>query len=358
MYIPQEIGKDSDDDQQWEDLPNGKWQYGSRSPSATPSSSYKGAACTRRATRQHTAFSSPRKHTPSDYRTSSHSRREHGFVVGLTPQEFVGTPGPEHGYPINQFLQQPTGSLVPPYPPKKPLSSEPMSNPIQQSSSFSSSVELLQQSFGTPIVRHGARVEQPSQRPADPPGPELGKLLATSLKPILCYIAEVLNTVLRMMKYPISITLALMACACALAIMSDVVRSALAPMCSIPVISLLCPAGAPVGPSHPSNPQHTPVWADFPSLMKVEKKTFESLIDDTVEGAGLALEIEMAEMATSDLVTLVRVSNMDSREIFADALSAFEKDARKVSRGLTRFSSKVGGAVDKYVHLLPALPWR
>jgi len=356
MYIPQGIGKDSDDDQQWENLPDGKWQYGSRSPSATPSSSYKGAARTRRATRQRAAFSSPRKHIPSDYRTSSRSRHERGFVVEPTPQELLGTPGPEYGYPINQFLQQPTGSLVPPHPPKKPLSSEPVSNPIQQSSSFNSSDELLQQSFGTPIVRHGARVEQPSQGSVDPPGPELGNLLATSLKPILCYIAEVLNTVLRMMKYPISIPLAIMACACALAIMSDVVRSVLPPMCSIPAI--LRPAGAHVGPSCPPNPQRTPVWADFPSFIKVEDKTFESLIDETAEGAGLALEIEMAEMATSDLVTLVRVSNMDNREIFADALSAFEKDARKVSRGLTRFSSKVGGAVDKYVHLLPALPWR
>src|SRR5207302_963270 len=123
----------------------------------------------------------------------------------------------------------------------------------------------------------------------------------TSLKPILCYIAEVLSTVLRMMKYPIAMTLTLMACAYAVAIMSDAVMSALAPMCSFPVISVLCPAGAPVRPSHPPNPQHTPLWADFPKLVKVEDKTFESLIDETLEGAGLALEIKKAELATSDL---------------------------------------------------------
>ena len=159
-----------------------------------------------------------------------------------------------------------------------------------------------------------------------------------------------------MVKYPISNILAIMVCAYALAIMLRPVKSALAPMCSIPLISLLCPAGALDGPSRAPNPQHTPVWADFPSLMKVENKTFESLIDETLEGAGLALEIKKAEMATSDLVTLVGVSNMDSRKILQDALSAFEKDARKVSRGLTCFGSKVGGAVDKYVHLLPASP--
>ena len=353
-YIPQEMNKDSDDDQQWEDLPEGKWQYGSRSPSATPSGSYKSATRLRRSARQRAAFSatSPRKHVPSDYRSPSRSRRERGFVVDLPPQEHVGTPGPEHGYPINQFLQQPTGSPVPPYSQMKPLSKEPVSNPIQQSSS---SVELLQQSFGTSIARRGARVEQPSQGPADSPGPDLGKLLAASLKPILCYVAEVLNTVLRMMKYPISITLAIMACAYALAVMSDAVKSALAPMCSVPVVSLLCPAIARPKPSRPSNPERTPLWADFPNLLKVESKTLETLLDETVEGPGLALEIKKAEMATSDLATRVRVSNLDSREILADSLSEFVKDARKVSRGLTRFSSRVGGAVDKYVDLRSAL---
>jgi hypothetical protein len=98
------------------------------------------------------------------------------------------------------------------------------------------------------------------------------------------------------------------------------------------------------------------LWADFPKLVKVEDRAFESLIDETLEGAGLALEIKKAELATSDLVTLVRVSDMDSSKILTGALSGFEKDARKASRRLTRFGSKVGGAVDKYVHLLPASP--
>jgi hypothetical protein len=81
----------------------------------------------------------------------------------------------------------------------------------------------------------------------------------------------------------------------------------------------------------------------------VEGKTFESLLDEAVEGPGLALEIKKAEMATSDLATLVRVSKLNSREILADSLSEFVKDARKVGRGLTRFSSKVGGTVDSII---------
>ena len=154
-----------------------------------------------------------------------------------------------------------------------------------------------------------------------------------------------------MLKYPISIALTIVACAYALAIMSDAVRS---PMCSIPVVSLLCPAIAPAEPFRPSNSERAPLWADFPNLLKVESKSLESLLDTTIEGPGLALEIKKAGMATSDLATRVRVSNVDSREILADSLSEFVKDARKVSRGLTRFSSRVGGAIDKYVDLRSA----
>ena len=84
----------------------------------------------------------------------------------------------------------------------------------------------------------------------------------------------------------------------------------------------------------------------------MESKTLESLLDEMVEGPGLALEIKRAEMATSDLATLVRASDLRSRDMFADSLGEFAKDARKVGRGLTRFSSKVGSTIDRYVHLL------
>jgi len=244
-----------------------------------------------------------------------------------------------------------------------------------------------QQPFRTPVAYRDSTTEQPPKEPAVIPGqglgnvlaawlkpifsriaeapsaverilnnPELGNVLATSLKHIFFYIAEVLSTVAQILKYPISIALAIIACAYALAIMSDAVRSALAPMCSIPVVSLLCPATAPAEPSQPSNPVRTPLWADFPNLVKVEIGTLESLLDETVEGPGLSLEIMKAERVTSDLATRVRVSNMDSHEILADSLSEFVKDARKVSRGLTRFSSRVRGAVDTYVVLRSTSP--
>jgi hypothetical protein len=89
-----------------------------------------------------------------------------------------------------------------------------------------------------------------------------------------------------------------------------------------------------------------PRWADYPKLVDVQSSTFEQLLDESVGGSGLALEIKKAEMATVDLNTLVRVSNLKSRDLIAETLSEFVEDAKKTGRGLQKLSSKVGGAVD------------
>lgn len=193
--------------------------------------------------------------------------------------------------------------------------------------------------------------EPPPDQPADIPGPGRGTLGSNVYR----YVSDILGTVLRMLKIPISLVLVILVCIYAITLTSGVItgviRTALAPICSIPIISLACPAFEPNKPYPVSHSNRVPRRADFPRLLDVESKSLESLLDETVEGPGLALEIKKAELATSDLVTLVRVSNLNSRDVLADSLGEFVKDARKVGRGLTRFSSRVGGAVDKYVIL-------
>lgn len=206
-----------------------------------------------------------------------------------------------------------------------------------------------QQSMGAFVPQRDSITESPSRNLVGAPGPRISNVLASSLIPVVYYIAEVLGTAVRVMKLPISMAIVVLVCAYALSIMSDAIASALAPVCSTPVISLLCVTSKPRNLPRPPNSDRTPQRADFPSLLNVESKTFESLLDEMVEGPGLALEIKKAEMATSDLATLVRVSDLKSREFLADSLSEFVKDARKVGRGLTRFSSKVGGTVDTII---------
>jgi len=81
--------------------------------------------------------------------------------------------------------------------------------------------------------------------------------------------------------------------------------------------------------------------------MQVESSTFEQLLDESIGGSILSLEIRRAEFATADLATLVRHSNLKSSDVLADLLTTFVQDAKKTSKSLTRLSAKVGGAVDK-----------
>lgn len=126
---------------------------------------------------------------------------------------------------------------------------------------------------------------------------------------------------------------------------SDTLRTTLAPLCLLPVISRMPLCHSPLSLEGPK-PRHTPRHADYPSLIQLQSATFEELLDESVGGAGLALEIKKAEMATSDLTTLVRVSGLTTKDTIAETLEVFVEGARRTSRGLQRFSAKVGGAVD------------
>lgn len=90
-----------------------------------------------------------------------------------------------------------------------------------------------------------------------------------------------------------------------------------------------------------------PKWADYPKLMEVQGSTFEQLLDSTVGSSELSLEVKKAEMATSDLVTLVKVSNMKTKDLLSHTLEEFVSDAKKTGRGLQKLSSKIAGAVDR-----------
>ncbi|KAH8987062.1 hypothetical protein EDB86DRAFT_2951582 [Lactarius hatsudake] len=192
-----------------------------------------------------------------------------------------------------------------------------------------------------PRARARSFTAGPPPQPAAIPGPCLGTQALDTLR----YISDILGTVLRTLKTPIFFVLVIFACTYAISIASGATSTALAPICSIPIVSLVCPTFQPY-PTSPSN--HVPRRADVPRLLDVESKILESLVDETAEDSELALEIKKAEIATSDLVTLVRVSNLNGRDILVDSLSGFVKDARRVGRGLTRFSSRVD-AVDNII---------
>ncbi|KAH8990343.1 hypothetical protein EDB92DRAFT_790653 [Lactarius akahatsu] len=290
--------KNPEDDNSWEDVSEDEPNRPSRPSStlSTPSNSFRSATRSSVRRRKTTVVTSPKRYTHGDSRTPARVPQERSLTAGPPPQPAA-------------ILGQTSEPLTP--------------------------VPLLK--YHENVVFPG-----PPPQPAAIPGPGLGTLALDTLR----YVSDILGTVLRMLKTPISLVVVIFVCTYAISITSGAIRTALAPICSIPIVSLACPT---LQPHHASPPNRVPRRADFPRLLDVESKTLESLLDETVEGPGLALEIKKAEIATSDLVTLVRVSNLNSRDVLADSLGDFVKDSRRVGRGLTRFSSRVGGAVDNII---------
>ncbi|KAJ3847269.1 hypothetical protein EV368DRAFT_87923 [Lentinula lateritia] len=123
----------------------------------------------------------------------------------------------------------------------------------------------------------------------------------------------------------------------------NTISTVIGPLCVVPGISSTSLCSHFI--SHQNYTIH-PLWADFPRLMNAQSLTFEQLLDSSVGGSGLSLDLKKAEMAISDLVVLVKFSELTSKDVLGDALSTFAHDARRTGRGLQTLGSKVGGAVD------------
>ncbi|EPQ52782.1 hypothetical protein GLOTRDRAFT_117490 [Gloeophyllum trabeum ATCC 11539] len=155
------------------------------------------------------------------------------------------------------------------------------------------------------------------------------------------YVFDVFARAVRLLRIPFSILLVVWILAFAAGKLSDSIRLVLSPLCIIPGVSSSALCSWDDGWDGRSAR-----WADYPKLVDMQSSTFEQLLDESVGGSGLALEIKKAEIATSDLTTLVRISDLNSRDLLADSLSGFVEEAKKTGRGLQKLSAKIGGAVD------------
>jgi len=162
---------------------------------------------------------------------------------------------------------------------------------------------------------------------------------------ILGYGWDVFKTAIQLLRRPLSFLVFLWMFAFILNRISLTMRAAFSPLCYIPGISgtSLC---LPDGYADTFNNHQSPKWADYPTLIDVQSATIGQLLDESSSGSALSLRIKKAEMATTDLVTLVRVSDLKSRDVLGDALRQFVDDARTTGRALNKLNSKVGGAVD------------
>ena len=120
-------------------------------------------------------------------------------------------------------------------------------------------------------------------------------------------------------------------------------------MCSLPIVSPVIPFCYREVSSRPSTYTSAgrPVcWADYPRLVDLQTRAVDQLLDESVENVGLAPQVKKAEMASSDLITLVMASSLSNKDQVAEKLSKFSEGAGRTGRGLHSLGTKIQGAVD------------
>ena len=119
------------------------------------------------------------------------------------------------------------------------------------------------------------------------------------------------------------------------------------PVCSTPFISPMIPfCHLDIVKQQISGSGQGVLRADYPSLVSLQTRAFNQLLNGHAENKGLALEVRKVEMASNDLITLVRASDLSGGDQMAERLSQFVEDVRGAGRSLRLLEAKIQGAAD------------
>ncbi len=106
---------------------------------------------------------------------------------------------------------------------------------------------------------------------------------------------------------------------------------------------------------NPSSPSTTPQWADYPSLVNIQKVAFHPLLEKAAAGNDISLYASKVGFSLNDLKIKVKYSKLDAKEILLPMLDAISQDIEAASDGLQTFNAVIGGTIDTYAksHLDP-----
>lgn len=211
-------------------------------------------------------------------------------------------------------------------------------------------------SQGTPVKRRSARqrtdrdeYETPHRHQGDNDAPSLPSISSGMVR----WAAAVIGLAFHYAKRPLALLLAVyLSCGAIIMTQNMLQRSiyvSLSPICRVPGASLLnlpfCPDTQFSGGQPPEMPT-SPV--EFDELMGVQAK-FEDVLEKSVEGASLPLEMKRSETSVRDLRTLVKHSDIQAREELMLEFDGFIDTARQSATDLQRFNTHVGSAVDTVI---------
>ncbi|KAJ3528845.1 hypothetical protein NM688_g7937 [Phlebia brevispora] len=159
---------------------------------------------------------------------------------------------------------------------------------------------------------------------------------------IIRYTLDILRAAVLMLRYPLAIVLAIWLLTFLSASCMDVIRDFMSPLCHIPVVGSVCLLMTKAPTAAPSSSQR----ADYPRLGDIQGRALDQLLVESAAGLVRDAEIRTVEMATTDLITLVKVSELNTGEILIDTLQDIAQNARRVEKSLNVLNARVNRAVD------------
>ncbi len=168
------------------------------------------------------------------------------------------------------------------------------------------------------------------------------------LQPILAYCIDIAGLVLNNAKPIIAYALFAYLLAAALifasGFLSNSINNALSPVCRIPGVTYFfdpsfCPAS-----TRTSATLEGP--AEFDKLVQAQS-AFNEVLDASVAGANLPLDMKKSEAGVRDLKHVVQYSSLPSRNELVYEFDGFIATARQASQDLSKFNSRIGRAVDQ-----------
>lgn len=178
-----------------------------------------------------------------------------------------------------------------------------------------------------------------------------GQRVRDFVLPIVSYCFDVLRIAMGALKTPVSIFLAMYLFVGLLILLRNLfttsIYSALSPICRIPGASLL---NSPICQSRLSSQQYQDLEGaeppvEFEQLINVQSQ-FESILEESADGASLPLNMKRSETSLRDLRTLIRYSSLPSKNELVFEFNGFIETASIASSDLQKFNSHVGRAVD------------
>ncbi|KAL6860056.1 hypothetical protein ACO1O0_004081 [Amphichorda felina] len=185
-------------------------------------------------------------------------------------------------------------------------------------------------------------------------GERMADSLPKALLEVLMWALGVITLAFRYAQRPLALLLAIYVSFGAIIVTQNIVTKSiyvsLSPICRFPGATFLNLPFCPTSPPSPSSNDSASSNLEFDDLVGAQGK-LEQVLEISAEGISLPYEMKRSEMSIRDLRTLVKASEIPSRDELVHEFNSFIDVSRRSASELQRFNTHCGSAVDSVISI-------